>query len=68
MGINEERDNLKMNRPGKTKRDKESGAKTRNIQNKLERVAWQKNTSANNKFPYWTCNGKKNKQKEVIEK
>jgi len=50
-------------RPGKTRRDKESGAWARRVQNQQLRADWQhegKGRSLNN-FPYHVCNGKKNK-------
>lgn len=48
-------------RPGKTQRDKASGAHARCIANKAARAAWQQ-SSNKEKFPWNTCNGKRNKQ------
>ena len=48
-------------RPGKTQRDHSSGAHARCIANKATRAAWQE-SSNKEKFPYHTCNGKRNRQ------
>lgn len=49
-------------RVGKTKRDRENGAKGRNLSNKDARVAWQKGSrESNNSFPLYSCNGKKSR-------
>lgn len=49
-------------RPGKTRRDHNSGAHARCIKNKLIRAAWQAPTNKD-KFPSHTCNGKRNRQR-----
>lgn len=43
---------------GKTKRDRASGALSRNAANKEARAMWQQdNKSTTNTFPFATCNG-----------
>ena len=44
-------------RVGKTKKDRNSGAKARNYNNKMVRATWCKEGGD---FPISTCNGKKN--------
>jgi hypothetical protein len=48
-------------RPGKTKRDKASGSYDRCVANKAARAAWQQSGNKD-KFPWNTCNGKRNRQ------
>lgn len=58
-----------MMRIGKTKRDREAGAKARNIANKQARAAWDKDRkSPNAKFPATSCNGKKNRHRYMGKK
>lgn len=53
-----------IQRPGKTRRDRFSGANARNQANKATRVAWEKTPNRKNKdFPFETCNGKKNRHR-----
>ena len=50
-------------RPGKTAKDKATGAQARRLANRRARVEWQQENSKtrhNDKFPRDTCNGKKN--------
>ena len=54
---------------GKTERKRRSGAFTRNLMNKLERVRWQNSQNPTNaNFPTHTCNGKKNRSVVVMKK
>ena len=56
-------------RKGKTERKRANGAFSRNESNKAARVAWQHDSSSNNKtFPAATCNGRKNRSVIVIKK
>lgn len=58
---------VKVRRPGKTAKDKKSGAWERRFVNASKRVEWQKaNTKSaamrhNASFPREACNGKKNR-------
>jgi len=54
-------------RPGKTQRDRESGAQARNEANKRARVAWQHGDGrrGSNPFPKTACNGKKNRHRTM---
>lgn len=58
----------KIYRPGKTRKDRSSGAHERIIKNRLKRADWSRDPARNNGperfkggFPYSTCNGKRNK-------
>lgn len=55
----------KTRRPGKTERDRESGALQRNISNKRARADWQasSNSRTPTPFPTTSCNGKKNRHR-----
>lgn len=51
-------------RKGKTAKDRESGAKQRNADNKRMRADWRNSMDARGKtdpFPRSTCNGKRNR-------
>lgn len=55
-------ENRKVFRPGKTERDRRSGAHDRSVSNKQERASWQNDTKRDMKsFPWHTCNGKRNR-------
>lgn len=46
--------------PGKTKRDRASGAHERNASNKSQRADWCNDSHASvSSFPWHTCNGKR---------
>ncbi len=48
-------------RIGKTEKDRKSGARARNADNKALRAAWDNDNHATAaSFPAFTCNGKKN--------
>lgn len=48
----------KVRHPGKTRRDRESGAWAKRLSNRAERNAWC-NSSKRGAFPMHTCNGKR---------
>lgn len=50
----------RVRNPGKTKRNRDNGAATRNAANKAERAAYDRDGSAKaSSFPWHTCNGKR---------
>lgn len=52
----------KVMRPGKTLRDRRSGATERRLRNRDARISWQHDHRADNKnFPVEACNGKRNR-------
>jgi|WetSurSiteA1Bulk_404760.scaffolds.fasta_scaffold12997_7 hypothetical protein len=52
-------------RPGKTAKDKRTGAWDNRFSNREARISWQKDKSSTNKtFPFHTCNGKKNRLRD----
>ena len=54
------RDKDFVRKPGKTKRDRASGAHERNASNKSERADWCNDSKASaGNFPLHTCNGKR---------
>lgn len=62
---------MKIYRPGKTQRDRISGAQDRNRKNKIARAEFQKDGSKHRNmpekavwasFPWHACNGKKNRR------
>lgn len=53
--------------PGKTTKDRESGAQQRNHDNKRARAAYQNDTSRDALFPKTTCNGKKNRHRYMAK-
>ena len=55
-------------RIGKTAKDRQNGAKSRNHANKLERAAWRNQSERdrdNRNFPFRTCNGKRNRHRWI---
>ena len=59
----------KIDRVGKTKKDKESGAWENRFSNRADRVAWEKDSKATNAtFPTHACNGKKNRKNKKSKK
>ena len=56
------REILGVARPGKTAKDKASGAALRRAANRAKREAWYADRNRSDKnFPVETCNGKKNR-------
>ena len=49
--------------PGKTKRDRKSGATMKRAENRNIRAAWHNRSNLNEPFPSYVCNGKRNRQK-----
>lgn len=50
----------RIRRPGKTAKDRASGASARNESNKRARAAYQQDAAKGAAFPKTTCNGKRN--------